>query len=177
MEWRSGASGPVASMEPSTNVDGERAGYSARPAPRSASMEPSTNVDGECSSVRRRASQCPRLQWSRRRTSTERNLVSRLLVAGPSLQWSRRRTSTERRCLRPTRAAKSCRFNGAVDERRRRGRRSTSTAATTICFNGAVDERRRRGCPKRRRSRRLLASMEPSTNVDGEAMAAPQWRQ
>src|ERR1700733_5245097 len=62
---------------------------------RRASMEPSTNVDGEqptsevtsCGGV---------LQWSRRRTSTERCASPVLTGFGIRLlQWSRRRTSTE----------------------------------------------------------------------------------
>src|SRR5690242_3106601 len=63
-------------------------------------------------------------------------------------------------------------FNGAVDERRRRGKPVGSSLKPHGRFNGAVDERRRRGCAGGEvRLGRLDASMGPSTNVDGERRA------
>ena len=59
------------------------------------------------------------LQWSRRRTSTETGPVTLARYVVVRLQWSRRRTSTETRTSRRRRRG-SKRFNGAVDERRRR---------------------------------------------------------
>src|SRR3984885_14752420 len=103
-----------------------------------------TNVDGD---VLRRAVELrvPVLQWGRRRTSTETELVEQLLrpclaaSMGPStnvdgdcrcrsgrtpryrrLQWGRRRTSTATPLDRASMSIGDNRFNGAVDERRRR---------------------------------------------------------
>ena len=161
-------------MGPSTNVDGEGAG-GLRPAQRArASMGPSTNVDGELLA---------------RTFATAEGGAS----MGPSTNVDgedmARRIDDDRRT----------RFNGAVDERRRRvpyphpanppegplqwGRRRTSTESSPCSppsrqprrrFNGAVDERRRRGvrvCNRREATR--AASMGPSTNVDGET-SGPQ---
>ena len=182
-----------------------------------ASMEPSTNVDGERFTTAGRTS-ATRLQWSRRRTSTEssstcsavvsacrcfngavderRRRVSSSFAAGlvvGELQWSRRRTSTESSggcsrgrgspiasmepstnvdgerpaASRPPSTSTS--FNGAVDERRRRVARNVCRCRSYVGFNGAVDERRRRAASRGPRvTRPRVASMEPSTNVDGE---------
>src|SRR5258706_15867879 len=62
----------------------------------------------------------------------------------------------------------SRRFNGAVDERRRRGSRKCGRRQSRPGFNGAVDERRRRGAARGPCPARSDASMGPSTNVDGE---------
>ena len=61
-------------------------------------------------------------------------------------------------------------FNGAVDDRRRRGSRRTAGLCRPRRFNGAVDDRRRRG-HRRPADHRApdRASMGPSMIVDGEA--------
>jgi len=182
----------VASMEPSTNVDGDPASPREGSDVSGASMEPSTNVDGDVDE-RDLAEHVLALQWSRRRTSTETS--GRMMCSSVpfTLQWSRRRTSTETvACLaavdlatlasmepstnvdgdaarRRTLRTRPRRFNGAVDERRRRHRSRAASSSARGCFNGAVDERRRRlqaaaGHP----GRPDHASMEPSTNVDGD---------
>ena len=134
-----------ASMGPSTNVDGETA------APTCSPYLPSrfNGAVDERRRRDRMSSGAPnvarRLQWGRRRTSTESpndltlNAIGPPASMGPStnvdgetrgcgrispptsvLQWGRRRTSTESRRRRPARGCSPC-FNGAVDERRRRG--------------------------------------------------------
>src|SRR5688500_2197189 len=111
---------------------------------------------------------------------------------GSGLQWSRRRTSTETEPDAFLQSVLSC-FNGAVDERRRRpallsdvalhalalqwSRRRTSTETVSgFVGSGLISllqwSRRRTStetengvdCPVRR----VVASMEPSTNVDGD---------
>src|SRR5205085_10147455 len=62
------------------------------------------------------------------------------------------------------------RFNGAVDEHRRRRAAPRARRATPARFNGAVDEhRRRRAHTDDRREPQFAASMEPSMNIDGDA--------
>jgi len=65
-------------------------------------------------------------------------------------------------------------FNGAVDKRRRRAERASAKRSGPRCFNGAVDKRRRRGVAYLALDEALrLASMGPSTSVDGEVEAVP----
>ncbi len=156
-----------------------------------ASMEPSTNVDGDVVQLSRSATKIE-LQWSRRRMSTETVTGATSGGGGLALQWSRRRMSTETRTARRTRRAGRC-FNGAVDEcRRRRGetfgiaggewvlqwsRRRMSTETPVMMrrtkYGAQLQWSRRRmstetaRVPRGERDLRA-ASMEPSTNVDGD---------
>ena len=68
------------------------------------------------------------------------------------------------------------RFNGGVDEHRRRPEADGRERGVLACFNGAVDEHRRRRprLPGGRVLRR--ASMEPSMNIDGDGGALDQRR-
>src|SRR3984885_8257097 len=106
-------------------------------------MEPSTNVDGEAS--------LDQAVLTHERASMEpsTNVDGEAWVAAVPA------------------AATGC-FNGGVDERRRRGIPPRALRRTTGSFNGAVDERRRRECARADGRGADAASMEPSTNVDGE---------
>ncbi len=180
-------------MEPSTNVDGDqrhsdgdepgqaRLQWSRRRTSTEtarwirgarrrigASMEPSTNVDGD------------RRRW--------RSALRPHPCFNGAVDERRRR-----RAASSGSAPRLASFNGAVDERRRRPPRPRSGRARSPSFNGAVDERRRRRnmvghagagffelqWSRRRTStetaradsggtRGARASMEPSTNVDGD---------
>src|ERR1043166_2860588 len=101
-----------------------------------------------------------------------------MLVVACSLQWGRRRTSTESGRGRAAWSRGAAGFNGAVDERRRRGRRAAISRIVGACFNGAVDERRRRGTAAGPEHEFVVAaSMGPSTNVDGELVVGERrWR-
>ena len=184
-----------ASMEPSTNVDGDApSAASARRSHRRFNGAVDERRRRPASSTTRRAPPCT-LQWSRRRTSTETaardvaprerrrasmepstNVDGDQRDAGHAVASSTRFNGAvdERRRRRRRRAARRGgrpRFNGAVDERRRRRRRPRPMPSPTWRFNGAVDERRRRQ-PCADGGRRCdVASMEPSTNVDGDAIA------
>jgi len=106
-------------------------------------MEPSTNVDGDCTSAAPMVARPSRFNGAvdeRRRRPTSRSFASRMS-----------------RC-----------FNGAVDERRRRHERRRRAVAVVARFNGAVDERRRRHLVPAALELLRVASMEPSTNVDGD---------
>ena len=166
---RADARPPVASMGPSMFVDGDR----RRPWPWTDTVA---------------------LQWGRRCSSTETQTA----------EWISCRRSTasmgpstivdgDEKAARGA-GARSCRFNGAVDVRRRRRRREPlRSPGCARCFNGAVDVRRRRhgsalGAPRDhasfngavdvRRRRRVSratplapapsASMGPSMFVDGD---------
>jgi len=134
-----------------------------------ASMGPSTSVDGERHSAGLRTR--PRtLQWGRRQASTERGRASSRWMEGRVLQWGRRQASTESRSSPTCHLITATRFNGAVDKRRRRVPRCRGNRCGNASFNGAVDKRRRRGQLLRgTRCRFRVASMGPSTSVDGEA--------
>src|SRR4051812_18108665 len=62
-------------------------------------------------------------------------------------------------------------FNGAVDDRRRRRSAKTWTVSRNSGFNGAVDDRRRRQVGDRAVLVGRIASMGPSTIVDGDQAA------
>jgi len=82
----------------------------------------------------------------------------------PSTNVDGDRKRTQRRRVSGTR------FNGAVDERRRRRERFyVERVKIERRFNGAVDERRRRLDDSRMVPPSRIASMEPSTNVDGDS--------
>src|ERR1700733_7094643 len=124
----------------------------------------------ESSSVAEVAERVGALQWSRRRTSTERTWKLRSASMALLLQWSRRRTSTESPSSRM--AGQWCRrcFNGAVDERRRRARslqQEQQAQEQQLQWSRRRTSTERRGTDERR-PRSGGASMEPSTNVDGE---------
>jgi len=156
-------------------------------------MEPSTNVDGD-GHIESQWGEDVLLQWSRRRTSTETVVTDRVdvpavlasmepstnvdgdasstfvVLRGVSLQWSRRRTSTETSCALPSRRSISARFNGAVDERRRRPIRAKLVPAGIPSLQWS---RRRTSTETLAQGLRWdllirVASMEPSTNVDGD---------
>ena len=185
----------LASMGPSTDVDGEVESAACRQSSRSlqwgrrqtsterrverrppresvrASMGPSTDVDGEPAPSSRGRRRAIALQWGRRQTSTESTRrpsrtrhARRVASMGPSTDVD---GELERVGAPGVRAP---RFNGAVDRRRRRAAgRVAALASARSRFNGAVDRRRRRARRRRgRRPGRRLASMGPSTDVDGE---------
>src|SRR5262245_40091711 len=108
-------------------------------------MGPSTNVDGEGSSEASVGASIAKLQWGRRRTSTEslmaydRSTMFRDASMGPSTNVDGEDNFGGGQNYGPAR------FNGAVDERRRREARRCPASGWSRCFNGAVDERRRRG--------------------------------
>ena len=132
-----------ASMGPSTLVDGDAAG---QPSP----DNPHLCFNGAVDSRRRRRAggagskgYCSVLQWGRRLSSTETRRPSPRAGKPRTLQWGRRLSSTETPCCGRSPSASSC-FNGAVDSRRRRRRRSAVASRASGRFNGAVDSRRRR---------------------------------
>ena len=84
-----GVNGDLASMGPSTFVDGEDVDKAAPLAQVAASMGPSTFVDGELPS-NRPESRSLLLQWGRRLSSTERSPAA---AKNPVLQWDNRRIS------------------------------------------------------------------------------------
>ncbi len=157
----------AASMEPSTNVDGDQAVNLLDGLRCVASMEPSTNVDGDTNAPPLIVTSSA-LQWSRRRMSTETGCVENSRDLPPALQWSRRRMSTETEAhdVNPVDyTIASMEPSTNVD-----GDLATPNWPTALpaCFNGAVDECRRRQVRARVAARRAGASMEPSTNVDGD---------
>ena len=123
---------------------------------------------------RRRSTSCPRraaLQWGRRQTSTE-SRASRVAERAPdaALQWGRRQTSTESRSAPARWQPLQSGFNGAVDRRRRRADCAVAARSRSL---GALQWGRRQtstesSCQSARRLYRCLASMGPSTDVDGE---------
>ena len=138
----------VASMGPSTNVDGETRPRDHEVGDARASMGPSTNVDGEV-----------------RRASDPRDVLDASM--GPSTNVDGEGTS------RSCRSTAGSRFNGAVDERRRRaadptiprqsGERASMGPSTNVDGETRVTVSPRRS---------IGASMGPSTNVDGENPSA-----
>ncbi len=132
-----------ASMEPSTNVDGDPVNASRSRSERMASMEPSTNVDGDL------------VDEDRVRITADASMEPSTNVDGDAASSS----TLRRPCWR---------FNGAVDECRRRPTRRCSSAGRRASFNGAVDECRRRRSELELTTCGADASMEPSTNVDGD---------
>src|SRR5882757_1667759 len=89
------------------------------------------------------------LQWGRRRSSTETQVPHVRISSRLVLQWGRRRSSTETCDQQALRFVRHYRFNGAVDDRRRR------PPIAVVVRPGEV-----------------AASMGPSTIVDGDAVAA-----
>src|SRR5688572_16701146 len=67
--------------------------------------------------------------------------------------------------LRPARPS----FNGAVEDRRRRGSSTAAGSCSPRRFNGAVEDRRRRARGERSLLLGVGASMGPSKIVDGES--------
>ena len=136
----------LASMEPSTNVDGDQQRHAAVPAGPDASMEPSTNVDGDSSMFE-----------------------PALIVNGASMEPSTNVDGDQ--AAAGHQPPSVCRFNGAVDERRRRPFRPCRPAE----HDTALQWSRRRTSTETLHafdvaSAAAPASMEPSTNVDGDRL-------
>ncbi len=134
-----------------------------------ASMGPSISVDGEVTSTSYACRAVTMLQWGRRSASTESVRAENPANVGASLQWGRRSASTERSAWWSGAAAGAGRFNGAVDQRRRRDhveietvRREAASMGPSISVDGEVPGS---SCS----DWMSMASMGPSISVDGEA--------
>jgi len=133
-----------------------------------ASMGPSTSVDGET-----RSPACSTttslLQWGRRQASTESLRSSHWQERSHPLQWGRRQASTERLCKGSSwETPRGLQWGRRQASTERLGRADVTKVPGR--FNGAVDKRRRRDVRRALDGPQPVASMGPSTSVDGEAL-------